>query len=341
MIVDSATVVFDVSCGWRLGCEPGGRARRAQRVESRRRALHDQSQGGLSWKEILRSEDQGPREIYGLTADEKNIVLSSITPAGRSGLWALPLDGSSDGAPLLEDDNDVLGVTYDRITRAPVSATLGGSEQALRWLDQDAEKRFVRVACAFKGKRVAVYGRSEDGQRVLARVDAPSSPPVYYFVDFTKGTADIVGEEYPALIDVKLGDVRAMTYAARDGAMVPAYLTTPPGSDGKNLPLIVLPHGGPETRDDYAFDWWAQFLAVRGYAVLQPQFRAQPASARRGKRPAAGNGVGLMQDDVTDGVKAMIAQGVADPSRVCIVGASYGGYAALAGAAFTPDVYRS
>jgi dipeptidyl aminopeptidase/acylaminoacyl peptidase len=163
---------------------------------------------------------------------------------------------------------------------------------------------------------------------------------VYYFVDFSEGTADTVGEEYPALLDVKLGEMRAISYAARDGAMVPAYLTLPPGSDGKNLPLVVLPHGGPEARDDYAFDWWAQFLAVRGYAVLQPQFRGSTGFGRAWAAAGQKQWGGLMQDDVTDGVKAMIAQGVADSSRICIVGASYGGYAALAGAAFTPDLYR-
>ena len=300
-----------------------------------------EAKDGSSWKEIFRLKDEGPREVYGLTSDEKSIVISSTSSGGRSSLWTLPLDGSSAGAPLLEDEkNDVSDIAYDRITHTPVSASLGGAEQDLRWLDKDAEKRFRRIAGAFKGKRVAVYGRSEDGQRVLAQVDAPASPPVYYFVDFSKGTADTVGEAYPGLIDVKLGEMRSISYTARDGASVPAYLTIPPGSDGKNLPLIVLPHGGPESRDDYAFDWWAQFLAMRGYAVLQPQFRGSTGFGVAWENAGRRQWGGLMQDDVTDGVKAMIEQGVADRARVCIVGASYGGYAALAGAAFTPDLYR-
>jgi dipeptidyl aminopeptidase/acylaminoacyl peptidase len=296
---------------------------------------------GGGWKEIFRLKAEGMREVYGLTSDEKSIVISSTSSTGRGSLWSLPLDGSSAGTPLLEDEkNDVSNISYDRITHTPVSASLGGAEQESRWLDKDAEKRFRRIAGAFKGKRVAVYGRSEDGQRVLARVEAPASPPVYYFVDFTKGTADTVGEAYPGLIDVKLGEVRAISYTARDGAAVPAYLTIPPGSDGKNLPLIVLPHGGPEARDDYEFDWWAQFLAVRGYAVLQPQFRGSTGFGAAWEAAGRREWGGLMQDDVSDGVKAMIEQGVANRARVCIVGASYGGYAALAGAAFTPDLYR-
>ena len=192
-----------------------------------------EAKGGGSWKEIFRTKDEGTREVYGLTSDEKNIVISSTSASGRRGLWTLPLDGSSQGAPLLEDEkNDVTDITYDRITLTPVSASLGGADRDMRWLDKDAEKRFRRIAGAFKGKRVSVYGRSEDGTRVLAHVDAPSSPSVYYFVDFAKGTADTVGEAYPALIDAKLGDVKIISYTARDGTEVPAYLTTPPGSDG-------------------------------------------------------------------------------------------------------------
>jgi dipeptidyl aminopeptidase/acylaminoacyl peptidase len=295
---------------------------------------------GLGWKEIFRQEGKGSKNVYGLTTDETALIISAVAADGRSSLWMLPLDGSG-GRPLLEDEtNDVSNIVYDPITRAPISANLGGAEQGIRWLDKDAEQRFRRIAGAFKGKRVAVDGRSEDGKRVIARVDAPSSPPVYYFVDFAKGTADIVGEAYPGLIDAQLGEVRAIRYEARDGAQVPAYLTIPPGSEGKNLPLIVLPHGGPETRDEYAFDWWAQFLAVRGYAVLQPQFRGSTGFGEAWRRAGYRQWGGLMQDDVTDGVKAMISQGVADASRVCIVGASYGGYAALAGAAFTPELYR-
>lgn len=243
---------------------------------------------GGGWKEILHEEKQGRRALYGLNKEETALIVSSKTSDARRGLWLLPLDGS-EGRPLLEDEaNDISDVQYDRITREPVSASIGGASQELRWLDPEAEKRFRRIAGAFKGKRVAMYGRSEDGNRVLAQVDGPSSPPVFYFVDFTKGTADTVGEAYPALIDAKLGEMRAISYKARDGVMIPAYLTLPPSSAGKDLPMVVLPHGGPESRDDYAFDWWAQFLAVRGYAVLQPQFRGSTGFGEAWRRAGYG-----------------------------------------------------
>jgi dipeptidyl aminopeptidase/acylaminoacyl peptidase len=297
------------------------------------------AKSGMGWKEIYRLERRGRPAVHGLTADGTAVILSS-TKGERDGLRAYPLDGSASKLLIEDAETNVYGIVRDRITGTPVLAVLGGLEQSERWMDKDAERDFRRVAGAFPGKRVHVYGRSEDGTRVLAYVESPSSPPVYYFVDFKTNRADIVGEMYPKLADAKLGEVRAMHYKARDGAMVPAYLTLPPGSDGKNLPLVLLPHGGPEARDDYSFNWWAQFLAVRGYAVLQPQFRGSTGFGDAWQAAGYRQWGKLMQDDLTDGVKALIEQGVADASRVCIVGASYGGYAALAGAAFTPDLYK-
>jgi dipeptidyl aminopeptidase/acylaminoacyl peptidase len=176
-------------------------------------------------------------------------------------------------------------------------------------------------------------------KRVLVQVSSGSSPAVYQLVDFDRGRADIVAEQYPDLARAKLGEVRYLDYPARDGTRIPAYLTLPPGATERSLPLVVLPHGGPESSDDEGFDWLSQFLATRGYAVLRPQFRGSTGLGEQ-FRLAGYRQWGLrMQDDVTDGVAHLVTTGLADPKKVCIVGASYGGYAALAGAAFTPDLY--
>jgi dipeptidyl aminopeptidase/acylaminoacyl peptidase len=174
---------------------------------------------------------------------------------------------------------------------------------------------------------------------MIAYVSSPSHPASFYLMDLTTNKADLVGEEYPGLASAQLGEVRVVSYTARDGTTIPAYLTLPPGGLEKDLPLVVLPHGGPEDRDDFAFDWWPQFIATRGYAVLQPQYRGSTGFGDAFRLAGRKQWGGLMQDDVTDGVKWLINQGVADPHRVCIVGSSYGGYAALAGAAFTPELY--
>lgn len=293
-----------------------------------------------SWKEIYSRKDGTMFSLHGVTDDGTAIVAIGPNDAGREVLYSLALDGS--GAKVLFEDPqyDVSSVDRDRFTRAPVGVWLGGPTQDFHWFDQKAKARADSVARAFKGRTVQIYGRSEDGKRVLARVDSPSHPTIYYLVDFNRHAADIAGEEYPALADVSLGELRSFSYKARDGTQIPAYLTLPPGSNGKNLPVVVLVHGGPNARDEYAFDWWAQFLATRGYGVLQPQFRGSTGYGDAFESAGYRQWGGLMQDDVSDGVKAMVDDGTADAKRVCIVGASYGGYAALAGAAFTPDLYK-
>ena len=149
-----------------------------------------------------------------------------------------------------------------------------------------------------------------------------------------------IASTYPALDGSKLAPRLPYTYKARDGVDIPGYLTRPLGVDGP-APLVVLPHRGPVDRDVDGFDWLAHFLASRGYAVLQPNFRGSGGYGRAWEEAGYGGwGVGVMQHDLTDGVAAVVAAGIADPQRVCIVGASYGGYAALAGAAFTPELYR-
>jgi dipeptidyl aminopeptidase/acylaminoacyl peptidase len=138
----------------------------------------------------------------------------------------------------------------------------------------------------------------------------------------------------------ELGDMLVIKYKARDGTKITGYLTMPPGKGDKNLPLVVMPHGGPELRDFVSFDPWAQMLANRGYAVLQPNFRGSGGYGKSFTEAGHRQWGRLMQDDITDGVKALIKDGTADANRICIVGASYGGYAALAGGAYTPELYK-
>ena len=298
------------------------------------------ARNGHGWREILQQQHKGRRTVFGLTRDGTALVVSSTSDRGRKILETLPLNGSASTTLLEDPAYDVAGVFSDRFTGSPISAVLGGLEESRHWFDPEAERQYSTIARAFPGKRVAVYGRSENNQRVLAAVEGPSAPRVYYLVDLVTHKADIVGEEYPKLSGVTLGEVRAITYKARDGTLIPAYLTLPPGRTDKNLPLILLPHGGPAARDDYAFDWWAQFLASRGYLVLQPQFRGSTGFGDDWREAGSRQWGKRMQDDLTDGVKALVEQGLADAQRVCIVGASYGGYAALAGAAFTPEIFR-
>jgi dipeptidyl aminopeptidase/acylaminoacyl peptidase len=192
----------------------------------------------------------------------------------------------------------------------------------------------------FPGAIVSFPVEAEDRSAVVVRVSAPDDPASYYHLSVEIGAFAHLYDEYPALEGAVLGTVENITYTTRDGAAIPAYLTLPPGGRRAHLPTIIMPHGGPHARDSGDFDWWAQFLASRGYAVFQPQFRGSTGFGQAFERAGWRQWGGLMQDDVTDGVQWLVSQGIADPSRICIVGASYGGYAALAGATQTPELYR-
>lgn len=204
------------------------------------------------------------------------------------------------------------------------------------FFDPGWETRWKAVLKALDGDTVSFVSRSSDFSKVVVLVDGPNYGYRYILIDLAQSSAAPIGKAY-AGIDKPLA-VRRITYAAADGLQIPAYLTLP-DRPAHDLPLVVFPHGGPADRDTAEFDWWSQALADQGYAVLQPNYRGSTLSE---KFEAAGFGQWgrKMQTDLSDGVRYLVKQGIVDPAKVCIVGASYGGYAALAGVTLDPTVYR-
>jgi dipeptidyl aminopeptidase/acylaminoacyl peptidase len=295
-------------------------------------------QRGEGWAEIFKLTT-GERPIVRGETDDGSLLIFGALDRARSALWRLPVDG---GAPqiLIEDElRDVKYPVFDSYLPRVLGVWLEGAEPQVRWLDEISRKRIEALRKSFGGANAEIIGRSADSSRLLVDVATASKPSTFYVVDYKRGAADIFGEAYPALANAALGEAQTISYKARDEYEISGYLTLPPGVEAKQLPLVVLPHGGPESRDDPGFDWLAQFLASRGYAVLQPQFRGSTGFGEAHRRAGYRQWGGLMQDDVTDGVQAMIERGIADSKHICIVGISYGGYAALAGAAFTPGLY--
>jgi dipeptidyl aminopeptidase/acylaminoacyl peptidase len=296
---------------------------------------------GMAWTQIYHRNDGNRLSLHGLTVDLKAIVAIGVDQQdGRSKLLAIPLDGT---APQILFEDPVYGVanvSIDRFDYRLLGVYLDGSASPYRWIDPQYQQRAQALSKSFSGRQIYLLDQSQDRSRMVVRAEAADKPSIFYVIDFTAHKADILAEAYPALADVQLGKVSEITYKARDGSDIPAYLTTPPGaSAGTPRPLVVLVHGGPADRDLLEFNWMAQFIASRGYLVLQPQFRGSTGFGEAFRKAGIHQWGLLMQDDVTDGVKAMIDQKLADPHRVCIAGGSYGGYAALAGAAFTPDLY--
>lgn len=189
-------------------------------------------------------------------------------------------------------------------------------------------------------RNILLVSRSRDDGKWVLLVSGPDEPGTYYLYDLAAQSIDVIGSAHGRVAPEALGRMRRIDYVARDGAALHGYLTLPASADAAPAPLVVMPHGGPEARDGLAYDPWVQFLATRGYAVFQPNFRGSSGFGRAFVEAGYGQWGLRMQDDVTDGVRSLIEQGLADPSRICIVGASYGGYAALWGGAREPDLYR-
>jgi dipeptidyl aminopeptidase/acylaminoacyl peptidase len=303
------------------------------------RAYRVYALAGESARQILSTDDSEPPILAGILGDNSALVLLKANGQGHQAAWALPLDGSP--LRLLAEDPqaDIANVYTDPYTGAVIGVYVSGTKTSVSWLDAEARRRAEILERSFPNRTVNIRDWSADGSRTLAAVESPSAPPIYYLVDFSTHRADIAAESYPALENAPLGELQEITYKARDGTAIPAYLTMPPGKQSGPVPLVVLPHGGPQARDFPQFDWLVQFLATRGYAVLQPEFRGSTGFGDAFERAGYRQWGGLMQDDVTDGVRAMVDQGIADPHHIAIVGLSYGGYAALAGAAFTPTLY--
>ncbi|MDV6332556.1 S9 family peptidase [Asticcacaulis sp. 201] len=189
------------------------------------------------------------------------------------------------------------------------------------------------------GYRYEVADYAEDPRQMIVKTEGPDDAGTYYHIDFTTGQAQPVAAVYPDLPEEWISNKTAIDYKAADGLNIHAYLTLPPFKAANNLPLIVLPHGGPEARDYIDFDWQSQALASRGYAVLQPNFRGSSGYGDSFTQAGYGEWGRKMQTDLSDGVRHLVAKGVVDPKRVAILGASYGGYAAMAGPTLDPGVY--
>jgi dipeptidyl aminopeptidase/acylaminoacyl peptidase len=181
---------------------------------------------------------------------------------------------------------------------------------------------------------------SRDGSRMVIWTGSSSDPGRYYVYQVNAGVMSIFSRPYERIVGKKLAPMESTAYRARDGLEIPAYLTLPIDRASKALPLILMPHGGPFIRDSWGYDVYAQFLANRGYAVLQPNFRGSTGYGREFVEQGMGQWGRAMQDDLDDGVQWLVDQGKVDPKRICIMGASYGGYAAMWAAVRNPEIYR-
>ena len=217
-----------------------------------------------------------------------------------------------------------------------------GDRLRIYFKDKQFESNYKKMQKALPPGEIGLSGMTEDETLWMVSVASDVDPGSRYIYNTKTEKATLIYKSRPNLPSENLAPMKPVRYKARDGMTIPAYLTVPKGIPAKNLPVIMWIHGGPWGRDTWGYHAYAQFFANRGYAVLQPNFRASTGYGK--KFLNAGNkqwGIGAMQHDITDGVNYLIKEGIADPKKIAIGGGSYGGYATLAGLTFTPDLYAA
>jgi dipeptidyl aminopeptidase/acylaminoacyl peptidase len=275
---------------------------------------------------------------------DKYYVLAHPEGHDRVGLYLYDLKNEKFGEPVIENPTyDLLSAQISRDGKRVVRHCYMAHVRVCEFSDAKVNSHMRGLRKFFEeSANVYVNDASEDGKTILLFVEGPRDPPAHYYYQIDQKGIESIGSVRKSLEDVARPRASVVTWKSRDGKDINGYLTVPgnaPASAGK-LPVIVHPHGGPEARDHLSYDPWVQYFVSRGYAVFQPNFRGSDGFGRSFAESGYGEWGRKMQDDITDGVMALAEQGSIDPTRMCIVGASYGGYAALAGVSLTPDQYK-
>lgn len=274
------------------------------------------------------------------TFDNKNLYIASNIGRDKEAIYEYDVKNKENIRLLYEHPEVDVNTLTRSDKRKKITGTYYYTEKLhYHFFDEDREQLQTELEKRLPGIEVRVYSMSKDETKVLVRTYSDRSLGAYYYLNRDTNEFMKLVEVSPWLNEDEMSEMKPVSYTSRDGLTIHGYLTLPKGVKAKNLPVIINPHGGPWSRDTWGFIPEVQFLANRGYAVLQMNFRTSTGYGRKfweaGFRQ---NGLAI-QDDITDGVKWLIDQGIADPERIGIYGGSYGGYCTLAGVAFTPDLY--
>lgn len=299
---------------------------------------------GDAWKEVHRARmGEGRRSPRGFDEFDKN-VLFEVSSKGEPEQVVLVDPESGTEKVLSRNDNVVPGrylVSSDKKTLLGVSYLDGLPEYHFIRPEHPESKVYAGLINAFPQHAVSFRGTSDDGRLILFIAYSDVDPGSYYLYDRDTGKAKFLLSAMEWIKPAEMSPMKAISFMSRDGRKIHGYLTVPRNSTGKNLPLIFHPHGGPHgPRDGWGFNPEVQFLANRGYAVLQVNFRGSGGYGNAFEKLGYRNWGTTMVDDMTDGVRWAIAQGIADKNRICTYGASYGGYAALQTVVREPDMYK-
>jgi len=316
-----------------------GNVRMRKDIDYRNRVASFWIKDGRNWRKLVEFNDvtDTPYQIEGLLDNNTALVLDY--DGNKSVAKKLNLTTGALSIAYSDETKSIVSVGRDPFTDAPIALYYEGLTPQIRWLDPELARLQNALNRAFPNKYVSLTSWSRDKKKIVVGVESGSNQYQNYLFDTSTMRAVLLTDLEPSFEGFTFPTKELLKFNARDGLEIPVFVTKPNGESGRRLPTIIMPHGGPEGQDDAGFDYIAQFLATRGYLVIQPQFRGSTGNGKDFAKAGYGEWGGKMQNDVSDSLKWAIDQGWADSSRVCIVGASYGGYAALAGATMTPELY--
>ncbi len=267
------------------------------------------------------------------------IIVDELEDGSGEALYELSWEGEILASVLVKENAEIAQVITNR-NKQVSGVRYTGMRPSYEFIEPKKNELIQKIADQFPLLSIEFISASDKWKKIIFKISGGSETGSYYLFNTETNQMDIIAEARN-ISKEWVAPTATIEYKARDGVSIPALLTLPPKTEiHKNLPTIILPHGGPESYDQLRFDWWAQHLASRGYLVLQPNFRGSGGFGKNYSDMGYKQWGGLMQDDVTDGLKALVDGGYTDPNRVCIVGGSYGGYASLIGGALTPELYK-
>ncbi|WP_031552664.1 alpha/beta hydrolase family protein [Parvularcula oceani] len=329
----------EIRSGWGLGNEHWGLA---GEKEPRLRMLD--SRGDWQDRTERVGEDKPVFRVLGFPRTPGKAFVASTHETETEALYLYDVDADRFEKQLFHSPvSDVYSVIQQRGTGEALGVTYADDEGDIHWFGENFVREVLEdMNRTFEGKSVTLKSLNPEQTHAVLFIDGTNEPGGYYIFDIEARRVIALPLQYPALAGRAMGDVFRVDYEARDGLSIPAYVTLPPGlslEDAENLPFVVMPHGGPTARSFAQFDWRTQFLAARGYGVLQMNFRGSDGYGEAFRAAGERQWGQAMQDDITDGAAWLVEQGHADPERLAIMGGSYGGYAALMGTVKTPELF--
>lgn len=276
----------------------------------------------------------------GFSFDNRKLYVLSNRGRDTSGVYLFnPQTALEEELLYANDTYDCKSAFFSRKRKCLSTIHYIGWKNERVFFDDGWKNIYERLGELLPGKNIGVSDHDKEEENLIVHTYSDVNPGSYYLYNVATNSLSKLADTRPGINEEEMAAMKPVHYTTRDGLTVHGYLTLPVGREAKNLPVIMFPHGGPWVRDKWGYDGRVQFFANRGYAVLKMNYRGSTGYGRRFWEASFKQWGRAMQDDITDAVHWLVGEGIADPERVAIVGGSYGGYAVLAGLAFTPDLY--